>query len=280
MQKMPIGVMLGVGENPEERLKRVKEMGIPTVQMGRPPLEWMSGSKLQQLKRIISDSGILVTTVFMGFDGERYDDIPTVRRTVGFVPADTRAERLDMARRISDFAAELGVDKVAAHVGFVPEDESDPVYGEVVQAVGKVADHANGNRQMFCLETGQETGPTLRRFINDLRRNNIRVNFDPANMILYGSGDPIEALGLVGEFVAGVHCKDGKWPTEEGKLGQEVPLGEGDVGIERFIVKLIEIGYRGPLTIEREITGEQQARDILKAKVLLERLRDKYLGAQ
>jgi len=280
MQKMPIGVMLGVGENPEERLNRVKKMGIPTVQMGRPPIEWMSGPKLQQLKRIISDSGIMVTTVFMGFDGERYDDIPTVRNTVGFVPADTRAERLDIAKRISDFTAELGVDKVAAHVGFVPEDESDPAYAEVVEAVRKVADHARGNRQTVSLETGQETGPTLRRFINDLRKENIRVNFDPANMILYGSGDPIEALQLVGEFVASVHCKDGKWPTEEGKLGHEVPLGEGDVGIERFVVKLVEVGYRGPLTIEREITGDQQARDILKAKVLLERLRDKYLGAQ
>jgi sugar phosphate isomerase/epimerase len=94
-------------------------------------------------------------------------------------------------------------------------------------------------------------------------------------MILYGVGDPIEALELLKDYVVGVHCKDGKWPTEKDKLGHEVPLGEGDVGIERFIEKLKEIGYTGPLTIEREITGEEQKRDMLKAKALLERLRDR-----
>jgi sugar phosphate isomerase/epimerase len=278
MEQMPIGVMLGVGENPEERLRRVKEMGIPTVQMGCPPQQWWSGEKFEQLKKAIAESGITVTTVFMGFPGEGYADIPTVRRTVGLVPPETRAQRLESAFKIVDFAAAIGVKRAAAHIGFVPEDEKDPLYAEVIEAARKVADRCKSKGLVFALETGQETGPTLKRFIGDLNRDNIRVNFDPANMILYGSGEPIAALKIVGQWVDGVHCKDGKWPTEGGKLGHEMPLGEGEVGIENFVKTLVEIGYRGPLTIEREISGEQQARDIMKAKTLLEGLRKKYLG--
>jgi sugar phosphate isomerase/epimerase len=106
----------------------------------------------------------------------------------------------------------------------------------------------------------------------------VRVNFDPANMILYGSGDPIEALKLVGDHVGSVHAKDGKPPTEEDQLGTETPLGQGDVGIERFVQTLIDIGYEGPLTIEREITGDQQKADIIEARKLLEEIRDRLLG--
>ncbi|MCK4419678.1 sugar phosphate isomerase/epimerase, partial [Candidatus Aerophobetes bacterium] len=104
-------------------------------------------------------------------------------------------------------------------------------------------------------------------------RSNLGVNFDPANLLLYDAGDPIEALNILGKYVIGVHCKDGKRPTKRGKLGKEYPLGEGDVNIRHFIDKLKEIGYRGPLTIEREIAGERQIKDILKAKKLLEKLR-------
>ena len=116
----------------------------------------------------------------------------------------------------------------------------------------------------------------MRRFIDDVDRDNLRVNFDPANMILYGNDQPIPALDLLGRWVDGVHCKDGRWPTEPNQLGHETPLGEGDVDIPRWIEKLISIGFRGPLTIEREISGEEQRRDILKAKALLEGLIAKY----
>ena len=102
---------------------------------------------------------------------------------------------------------------------------------------------------------------------------NIKVNFDPANMLLSGTGDPIEALDTLARYIVGVHCKDGKSSKREGGKSKEYPLGEGDVGIERFIAKLKEIGYTGPLTIEREISGEQQTSDIVKARDLLEKLR-------
>jgi sugar phosphate isomerase/epimerase len=111
------------------------------------------------------------------------------------------------------------------------------------------------------------------RFIQDVGRENLGVNFDPANMLLYGSGEPIEALGLLGRYVMGAHAKDGTWPPRPGELGDEKPLGEGQVGIDRYVAKLKEIGYTGALTIEREISGPQQIEDIRRAIRLLESLR-------
>jgi sugar phosphate isomerase/epimerase len=277
MEELPLGVMMGVGENPTERLAKIRAMGFTTVQMGCPPPEFWSGEKLQMIKEAVAKSGVRVTTVFMGFRGESYADIPTVRRTVGFVPPETRAERLEVGKRICDFAHELGVETVAAHIGFVPEDSSDPNYKEALSVVREIADYCKARSMRFALETGQEAGEVLLRFLRELGRDNVKVNFDPANMILYGSGDPIEALELVGSYVVGVHCKDGNWPTQADQLGHEMPLGQGQVGIERFVGKLVEIGYRGPLTIEREITGEQQAADIMKARDLLESLKAKLL---
>ncbi len=216
----------------------------------------------------------MITTVFCGFAGESYADIPTVQRTVGYVPADTREERIEKSLKIADFAKALGAPRIAAHIGFIPEDKSSPLHTEMVEVVQRIADYCQELGLGFSLETGQESADALLQFLQDVDRPNVGVNFDPANMILYGSGEPIAALKLLKDYVVSVHCKDGKWPTEEGKLGTEVPLGEGDVGMAQFIATLKEIGYEGPLTIEREISGEKQVQDMIEAKKLLESLRD------
>jgi len=273
MEKMVIGIMLGVGDDPAESIKKVLDVGVDNAQMGRPPDEYLSGEKFEELKKAIEDTGISITTVFCGFDGESYADIPTVQKTVGYIVRETRGERVQKTFEIVDFAKNLGVDRVAAHIGFVPEDREDPLYSEVMETIQKIADYCKERGINFALETGQETAEALLQFIKDVKRDNIRVNFDPANMILYGSGEPIAALELLGDYVDGVHCKDGTWPTEEGKLGTESPLGQGDVGINKFIATLKKIGYEGPLTIEREITGEKQKKDIIEAIKLLEELR-------
>lgn len=272
MKPMAVGLMLGVGDDPRESLQKAKEIGVDNVQLGCPPDQYLSGSGVDGLKRAVQESGLTITTVFAGFTGESYADIPTVRRTVGYVPLETRAERVAKTRQISDVARALGVDRVAAHIGFVPEEPSDPLYGEIVETVRQIADYCKGNGQLFCLETGQETAPTLLRFIKDVGRDNVKVNFDPANMIMYGSGDPIHALELLKDHVVSVHVKDGKWPTAQDQLGTEYPLGQGDVGMERFIGTLKAIGYTGPLTIEREISGDRQKQDIIAGKHLIERL--------
>ena len=279
LEPMAIGVMLGVGEAPEESIQKVLDVGVTNAQMGRPADEWLVPEKAKELKKLARKMGVTITTVFCGFDGERYDDIPTVRETVGFVPKATRKERLKKAKQIADFAKILGVKTVAAHIGFVPEDHKDPDYRDIVRTTRTFADYLAKNKQQLSLETGQESGECLLRFLQDILRKNVKVNFDPANMILYGSGDPIEALKIVGKYVVGVHAKDGVLPTEKDQLGTEMPLGKGDVGMKRFIQTLADLKYTGPLTIEREITGPQQKKDIVKARKLLERIRAKVLGA-
>jgi sugar phosphate isomerase/epimerase len=177
---------------------------------------------------------------------------------------------------VSDFAAEMAVPGVATHIGFVPEDDHDEDYLAVREVVRRVCDHAGKHGQTFALETGQETAETLRRFLIDVNRENLRINFDPANMILYGTGDPLEALHALQRHVVTVHCKDGDWPPRafKGALGTERPLGEGSVGIDRFVKALKDAGYTGPLTIEREASDPQERlKDIRMAVGLLEKLR-------
>ena len=279
LEPMAVGVMLGVGESPEESIQKVLDVGVTNAQMGRPGDAWLKPEKAKELKKLIKAKGVTVTTVFCGFDGESYADIPTVRKTVGLVPKETRKARVKKAKEIADFAKILGVKSVAMHIGFVPEDTKDPDYRDVVRTTRQFADYLAKNKQNLVLETGQESGPCLLRFLQDTLRKNVKVNFDPANMILYGSGDPIEALKLVGKYVTGCHCKDGVPPTKKDQLGTETPLGKGDVGIKRFVQTLADVGYRGPLTIEREITGDEQKKDIVKARKLLERIRAKVLGS-
>jgi sugar phosphate isomerase/epimerase len=189
------------------------------------------------------------------------------------VPKALREERVRMTREISDHARDLGLDTISAHIGFVPDDHLDPEYRALVTVMQQICDYCAGNRQRFALETGQESAPALLHFIQDVGRDNLGVNFDPANMLLYGSGEPIEALGLLGRCVIGAHAKDGTWPKRPGELGEEKPLGEGQVGVDRYVAKLKEIGYTGAITIEREISGPQQIEDIRRAIRLLESLR-------
>jgi L-ribulose-5-phosphate 3-epimerase len=161
------------------------------------------------------------------------------------------------------------------HVGFVPEDRAHPDYAAVREVVRRVCDHAAGNGQTFALETGQEPAQVLAAFMDDVGRANLRINFDPANMILYGTGEPIAALRALGPRVASVHCKDGDWPPVgvAGALGSERALGKGSVGIPAFVNTLREIGYRGPLTVEREAEDQTERwRDIAAAIQLLRTL--------
>jgi len=270
---LEIGIMLGVGDDPAESLAKVKAVGVTNAQMGCPPDEYLGGTKFEQLRTAIRESGIAITAVFCGFAGESYADIPTVQRTVGYVPAATREERVQKTFAISEFARGLGVDEVAAHIGFVPEDPKDPTYKEILATIQRIADYCRKNGQVFALETGQESAETLLRFLKDVNRDNVKVNFDPANMILYGCGEPIAAMETLKEYIVSTHAKDAKWSSQP-KItwGTETPLGQGDVGMERYVAKLKEIGYDGYITIEREISGEQQLEDIRAGIALLRSL--------
>jgi len=188
------------------------------------------------------------------------------------VPLETRAERTAELKEIADFAKLLDVPVVGLHMGFVPHDRSDPDYDKLVSLTREICDYCAGNSQSVHLETGQEPADVLLRFLEDVDRTNLFINFDPANMILYGCGEPLAALEQVAPYVRSVHCKDATWSPQPGETwGKEVPLGEGDVNMKRYLETLERIGYDGPLTIEREISQDpvQQKADIGKAMELL-----------
>ena len=259
MEKWPIGVFASIDAGLGVKLEVVHELGIPTIHLHAPEKSTRTPQQAEAFLTKLKELGITISAVFGGFEGESYADIPTVARTIGLVPPETRAERTQEMKEIADFAHQLGVGVVALHVGFVPHDAADPLYSQVVAVTQEICDHCAPNSQRLHLETGQESADALLQFIGDVNRDNLFVNFDPANMILYGSGEPIEALGKVGRYVRSVHCKDAKWAANPGKeWGAEVPLGEGDVGMENFLRKLKEIGFDGPLTIEREIPEDPE----------------------
>ncbi|HVW10669.1 MAG TPA: sugar phosphate isomerase/epimerase family protein [Bryobacteraceae bacterium] len=266
--------MFWAGGEPAQTIAELKELGIHSGQLGIPgDLDFSCAPRWRDALRA---AGFRIYTVFAAYNGESYADVPTVQRTVGFVPPATRAERERRTLEVSDFAAAIGAPGIATHIGFVPESPSDPDYIAVRDMVRRVADHAASHNQTFALETGQEPAKVLMAFLNDVGRANLGINFDPANMILYGTGDPIEALGILAPKVLTVHCKDGDWPEAgvPGALGHEKALGAGSVGIPRFLAKLREIGYRGPLSIEREASDPaQRMADIRSAIVLLTQLK-------
>ena len=268
------GVMFWAGRDPGETLAELKTLGLRCGQLGIPGD--LDLSCAAAWKAALAAASFTVYTVVGGFNGEGYADIPTVEDTVGFIPARFRAEREARTLAISDFAREIGCHGLGLHVGCLPEDSSADDYIAVREMVRRIADHAAKNKQTFALETGQENAEALRSFLIDVNRENVGINFDPANMILYGTGDPIEALGVLGQHLLSVHCKDGDWPPAgvPGALGTERALGTGSVGIERYLRKLKQIGYKGPLAIEREAeNAAERLRDIASAIELLEKVK-------
>lgn len=258
-----------------DHLADIKALGVRCGQLAIPGSLELTDTVASDWKAAMEQEQFTIVTVFAAYNGESYADIPTVERTVGFIPRESRQERERRTLGVSDFAAKLGVKSIGCHVGFVPEDKSHEDYTGVRDLVRRICDHAASHGQTFALETGQEPAPVLLDFLNDVDRPNIGINFDPANMILYGTGDPIEALDVLGSRVISVHCKDGDWPPANvaGALGHEKPLGQGAVGMERFLDKLKQVGYKGPLTLERETDDlEQRMIDMEMGIRLLERL--------
>ncbi|MFK7692735.1 sugar phosphate isomerase/epimerase family protein [Paenibacillus sp. HJGM_3] len=182
--------------------------------------------------------------------------------TLGLVPEAYRSERIEALKLWADFAVRIGAPAIITHCGFIPENMTDPAYPAVVEAIREVAEYCSRLGIGFWFETGQETPVVLLRTIERVGTSNLGINFDPANLILYGKGNPIDSLDVIGGYVRNIHVKDGLYPTNGNELGREVRAGLGKVNFPQFIRALQERGFNGELIIEREIHGDQQARDI------------------
>ena len=236
MMKNPIGVFASIDAGLGVRLEVVRELGIKTIQLHTPAKTSRTAENAKAFTKKLQEYGITVTTVFLGFEGETYETIARTAETVGFVPQATRTARLAEAFDIADFAAQLGVSSIGSHIGFVPHDRTSPEYKSIVETIRLLCDHMTKHGQALHLETGQEPVDLLMTFMDDVQRPNIFINFDPANLILYGIGKPLEALRAVASRVRGVHCKDATATTGIPGVdwGCEVPFGKGQVNAEQF----------------------------------------------
>jgi sugar phosphate isomerase/epimerase len=268
-----LGVVVEVvgKQSPDEAIAHVKSFGLTTCQVhvGQSPAELA-----EPLKAALAKYQVEATAVMTLGPGKMVWDFYDGPKTIGIVPMDTRAARMDALKRASDLAAQCGIKAVHTHCGFIPDDPNTSTYPAIVAAIREVAGHCKGNNQTFLMETGQETPVTLLRAIHDTKADNIGVNLDTANLILYGKGDPVGALDVIGKYVRGLHAKDGLYPTDPKSLGEEVAIGKGKVRFAEVISKLHALHYTGPITIEREISGSQQEADIRASISYLQNLID------
>lgn len=269
---MKLGVIIGLNKNTKEKFRWLKENGIPTCQLS----VWDDRLKTDEFADFVNEAkaeyGIEISALWCGWEGPSIWNFYDGPLTLGLVPAAYRFKRLENLMKGSDFAKKIGVTDMITHVGFLPENPSSSEYADLLSALRFIAGYCKDNGQNFLFETGQETPVTLLRTIEDIGTGNLGINLDPANLILYGKANPVDALRVFGKYVRGVHAKDGIYPTDGRDLGKEMPLGEGLVNFPAFIKMLKEVGFDGALTIEREISGEQQIKDVLAAKKYLESL--------
>jgi len=264
-----LGLIIGIGKDPDSAMAKIHDLGLPTCQVF---VEEIEPELAGRLRRALDKHEIEASSLVVGGPGKEVWDFYQGPLTIGLVPRETRDARIAHIKRASDFAKQCGIDAIQTHCGFIPENPNDTVYKETVTAMREVAGYCKRNGQNFRYETGQETPITLVRAIQDVGLDNQGVNFDLANLILYGKANPVDAIELLGPYVQGIHAKDGLWPTNPSELGQEVSIGKGKVDFPRIIRRLKELNYRGAVTIEREISGPQQVEDVRAAKVYLEKL--------
>lgn len=272
-KRLRLGVMTGLGANIREELAKIRDFGLRTCQVACWNPDVYTDEMAKAMTEASAELGVEVTIFWTGYPGPAAWNFREGPSTIGLVPPKYRRTRTDALKAGADFAAKCGIMATATHAGFIPENPADPLYAGTVDALTEVAEHSRKLGVTFCFETGQETPITLLRVMKDIGTDNLGINLDPANLLLYGKANPVDALDILGPYVVGVHAKDGKYPTEPNSLGEEMALGEGMVNFPVLIAKLKSFGFSGALTIEREISGPQQIIDIRRAIDLLDELR-------
>jgi L-ribulose-5-phosphate 3-epimerase len=257
-------------DSPADLLEKLRATGISRLQLNLDPLR-EAGDLWGGFAAFRDEHGLETVSGMFGTLGEDYSSLESIRETGGIVPDAHWPQNLENIRVSAGHAAELGLRLVTFHAGFLPHDSADPEYAKLRQRMETVAAVFAGHGIQLALETGQETAGSLRAFLEDLACPNLGVNFDPANMLLYDKGDPIEALRTLAPWLRQVHIKDAVRTSVPGTWGEEVPAGTGQVDWPVFFRTLNELGFSGDLCIERE-AGSQRVEDIRRARELVESL--------
>lgn len=253
--------------DPNDLLEKLRATGIQLVQLALDPLR-EEPAVWGETETMFRDAGVTILSGMFGCVGEDYTTLDTIRLTGGIAPDATWNENLNNIRATVTIATALGLKLVTFHAGFVPHDPADPDFAKMVARLATVADVFAAADMTVALETGQETAAGLAELLTVLDRPNVGVNFDPANMLLYGKGNPIDAVRLLGPWIRQVHVKDANQSAIPGTWGEEVPAGTGQVDWPSFFAALAEVNFTGDFVIERE-AGDQRVADILLARELV-----------
>ncbi|MFO7899244.1 MAG: sugar phosphate isomerase/epimerase family protein [Planctomycetota bacterium] len=262
--KLGLMAFVGRGKDLVDVFERTMSFGIPTCQLHCFCDEVDTAFSPETVAAACDETGMEITAITAGFRWQKYDNVDGPA-TLGLVPPEHRERRVEQLEHFSDAVRPTGIENIVLHIGFIPDDERDPVYVSFIDMMKGVCEHLASNGQKALVETGSELASTLRRTIGDIGADNFGVNFDTANVILYGKSNPLDCVELFGEHVRACHLKDGVWPNRDEPLGHEVPLGEGQVDFPLVIRRLKEKGYNGPWTIEREAAGPEQDAGIRQA---------------
>ncbi len=276
MSKIGVLITLNPGTDLDKEFAKVKELGLASCQVCIWEPSLFTDENAAQIAQCMEKYGVEVSTLWAGWTGPCEWNFTHGPVTIGLVPAAYRSHRIQELDLGSQFAAKIGVTSMATHVGFLPISPTDPDFDGTVGALRWLAQRMKARGQYFLFETGQETPVTMLRAIQAIGTDNLGINFDTANLILYGMGNPVDALDVFGKYVMNTHIKDGFFPTDGLELGREVQVGEGLANLPVILQKLKALGYSGPFTIEREISGDEQTRDILATKAYLEKLFAEY----
>jgi L-ribulose-5-phosphate 3-epimerase len=253
--------------SPADLVAKLESTGIRRVQLALDPLREARGA-WGGTASLFRQKGITIVSGMFGCVGEDYSTLETIRLTGGIAPDATWEQNWTNIVATAALAQQLGLKLVTFHAGFLPHEEQDPNFAKLLRRLAETADVFQAAGIAVGLETGQETAPVLVQLLQKLQRPNVGVNFDPANMILYGKGDPIAALRGLGPWIRQVHIKDARRTKVPGTWGEEVVAGTGEVDWRAFFATLRELGYTGDFVIERE-AGSQRVADVRAAREMV-----------
>ena len=258
----------------EGKFATLRDNGFDSCQLlSWHPATW-TDENAAVLNTLTEKYGVTISAFWCGWEGPADWNFYEGQLTLGLVPPEYRQMRIRNLCDGADFAKKLGVTDVITHMGYIPENPYDPNWGGFCIAVRTVARHLKANGQFLLFETGQETPVTMLRCFETVGCDNLGINLDTANVILYGKANPVDALEVFGKYVRNLHAKDGCWPTNGRELGRETAIGQGKVNFKALFAKLHELGYDSWVTIEREIEGGQQLTDILAGRAYLQAIID------
>lgn len=272
MMNNPIGVLIHYTTKTDIRaqIKKAQELELGSFQLCIWDMKVYDDEKYAlDVKSALEETGFLVTSVWAGWTGPQEWNFRYGPSTLGLVPEAYRFQRAEEVLKASEFAQKIGVKNIITHAGFIPENPDHPDFTGVVSILRYICGKLKSRGQNFLFETGQETPVTMLRTIQAIGGDNVGINFDTANLIAYGKANSVDALDTYGKYIMDTHIKDAVYPTDGNQLGHETPAGEGKANFEVLIPKLRDFGYTGPFTIEREIEGEQQIADIIRARDML-----------